>query len=309
MALDPRRLSILLAVARSGGVLAAADELGITPSAVSQGLAKLERESGHALVRRTARGSVLTEAGRLVAEAAEEVERALNVAQARLNEAGAELVGQARIGAFGSFLRTLVIPRLPEWHARFPGLRIALVEDDLPSLMRQLRRGMLDVVIAELDAAGTDRSPLPAGVVEQPLLDEPWKLVVPTGTVLPGGVPDLARLPLPWLGVNAHTASAAAVERLRRASGSDRPEIHSYLETATALDLVAAGEGVALVPMLALHGVTRPGVDVLDVPGIGARRIVVRRYDRPRGDATPTERAVQLMRESAAGLDLELPTP
>ena len=56
----PRRLRVLLAVARTGGVLAAADELGITPSAVSQQLNKLEDETGHALVVRTPKGSVLT---------------------------------------------------------------------------------------------------------------------------------------------------------------------------------------------------------------------------------------------------------
>lgn len=87
MDIDPRRLRVLLAIARTGGVLAAADELGITPSAVSQQLSKLEDETGHALVLRTPKGSVLTPAGLAVAEAGEEIERALSVARARI-EAG-----------------------------------------------------------------------------------------------------------------------------------------------------------------------------------------------------------------------------
>ena len=58
MDVDPRKLRVLLAIARTGGVLAAADELNITPSAVSQQLNKLENEAGHALVVRTPRGSV-----------------------------------------------------------------------------------------------------------------------------------------------------------------------------------------------------------------------------------------------------------
>ena len=112
MEIDPRRLRILLAIARTGGVLAAADELGITPSAVSQQLTKLENATGHALVVRTPRGSVLTPAGLAMAEAAEEIERALSVARARM-EGAAELAGVVRVGGFTSFLRTMVIPRLP----------------------------------------------------------------------------------------------------------------------------------------------------------------------------------------------------
>ena len=61
--LDPRRLRFLLAVARYGGVLAAADELAVTASAVSQQLAKLEQEAGRTLLQRTQTGSVLTPAG------------------------------------------------------------------------------------------------------------------------------------------------------------------------------------------------------------------------------------------------------
>lgn len=69
MEMDPRRLLVLLAVARTGGVLAAADELRITPSAVSQQLTKLENEAGQALLLRTPKGSVLTPAGLAMAEA------------------------------------------------------------------------------------------------------------------------------------------------------------------------------------------------------------------------------------------------
>ena len=87
MDIDPRRLRVLLAVARTGGVLAAADELGITASAVSQQLNKLEDETGHAMVVRTPKGSVLTPAGLAVAEAGEEIERALSVARARIEAA------------------------------------------------------------------------------------------------------------------------------------------------------------------------------------------------------------------------------
>jgi DNA-binding transcriptional LysR family regulator len=84
MDVDPKQLRFLLAVARFGGVLAAADELGVTASAVSQQPARLERETGHTLLQRTQSGSSLTPAGQTLAEAAEDVERTLALARSRL---------------------------------------------------------------------------------------------------------------------------------------------------------------------------------------------------------------------------------
>ena len=128
MNIDPGRLRFLLAVARYGGVLAAADELGVTASAVSQQIAKLERETGHVLLRREASGSVLTPAGLALAEAAEEVEQAVAVARSRLEEQSAEVSGTVRIGGFQSFLATVLAPALPDWRERYPALRFGTVE-------------------------------------------------------------------------------------------------------------------------------------------------------------------------------------
>ena len=302
MEIDPRRLRMLLAIARTGGVLAAADELGITPSAVSQQLNKLEDETGHALVVRTPRGSLLTPAGLAMAEAAEEIERALNVARTRM-EGGAELAGAVRVGGFSSFLRTMVIPRLPEWRAQYPQLQVRIFEDDLPALMRLLRQRELDAVVAELDSTTAEQRPLPAGMSEEPLLDEPWKLVVPSGVLIAPENIDLARLPIPWLGVEPSAANASVVGRLRQSTGAQVEIIHQYYDTLTALALVAAGEGAAVIPALALSGVVQDGVEVLDVPGLGTRRIVLRRFDGRRPISTPVDTVARLLRESVAAFD------
>lgn len=301
MDIDPRRLRVLLAVARTGGILAAADEIRITPSAVSQQLNKLEAETGHALVVRTSKGSSLTPAGVAMAEAGEEIERALSVALGRM-QGGATVEGVVRVGAFTSFVRTLVIPRLPEWRSQYPQLKIQIVEDDFPVLMRLLRQQQLDAVVVELDSTTAGQQALGAGMIEQPLLDEPWKLVVPTGTLIATENVDLGRLPLPWLGVEPSAANASVLDRLRRTGGAAET-VHQYQETLTALALVAAGEGVAIVPTLALAGVVQDGVDVLDVPGLGTRRIVLRRFDRRRTANLPVDTLARLLRESAAAFD------
>src|SRR5262245_33893992 len=144
MILDPRRLRFLLAVARYGGVLAAADELGVTSSAVSQQISKLEQETGRELLRRTPSGSVLTPAGLALAEAAEDIERTLAVARSRLEQGDAAVSGTVRIGGFQSFLATVLAPALPDWRDRYPALRFETVEAEDAALSRALRAGGLD---------------------------------------------------------------------------------------------------------------------------------------------------------------------
>lgn len=302
MEMDPRRLLVLLAVARTGGVLAAADELRITPSAVSQQLSKLESEAGHALLLRTPKGSVLTPAGLAMAEAGEEIERALNVARARM-EGEAKVAGVVRIGGFTSFMRTVVIPRIPEWRTQYPQLKIEIVEDGFPPLIRMFRQRQLDAVVVEKDSTANEQHPLAAGMVEEPLLDEPWKLVVPAGSLLTTESIDLSRLPLPWLGVEPSAANTAVLGRLRHSTGARIETVHQYQDTLTALALVAAGEGVAIVPTLALTGVVQDQVDVLDVPGLGTRRIALRRFDRRKPTSLPVDTVSRLLRESAAAFD------
>lgn len=303
MELDPRRLRVLLNVARAGGVLAAAAELRLSPSAVSQQLSRLEREAGTLLIDRTPRGSVLTPAGQVVVEAAEEIERTLSVARARLTEAGTDVRGRVRLASFASFLRTVVAPGLPAWRARYPLLEVTIAEHDLETATRLLRRGELDIAIVELDSADHTEGALPAGIREDPLLDEPWRLVVPSGTLATahGLVPNLS---LPWLATETSPATAAAIDRLREASGDPAPAVHHYNETLTGLALVAAGQGMTVMPVLALHGLEHPGVDVLEVPGLGTRRIVARRLARKPAPSTPVDTLVRLVQQAARSLDL-----
>lgn len=301
MEIDPRRLQFLLAVARYGGVLAAADELHVTASAVSQQIARLEREAGQALITRTTTGSVLTPAGLTLAEAAEDVERALAVARARLLQDEAGVTGTVRIGGFQSFLTTVLSPALPAWRERHPGLQIGTVEAEEDELLRGLRAGHLDGIAVELDA-GTDTG-APRGTTDVPLLDEPWKLVVPSGALLNTDVVDFGRMALPWLGVDPTAANAKAVGRVQKDLGGETSGAHTFYSFENALALVAAGEGVTLVPALALERLSTAGVDVLDVPGLGMRRIVLRTLRRGRSPVLDT--VVGLIREASASYTYE----
>lgn len=301
--IDPRRLRFLLAVARYGGVLAAADELRVTASAVSQQITRLERETGQVLLKRVTSGSVLTPAGLALAEAAEDVERALAVARSRLEETAADVSGTVRIGGFQSFLATVLAPALPEWRSRYPALRFETVEADEADLMRSLRTGALDAVAIELDSGESYTTP--RGSTDTPLLDEPWKLVVPSGALLTADIVDLSRLGMPWVGLDPAAASAKAIRRVRRELGGEESTKHTFFSYQNALALVAAGEGVTLAPALALESLPTDGVDLVDIPGLGMRRVVLRHLTRRRADSPILTTATALIREASAAFSYE----
>jgi DNA-binding transcriptional LysR family regulator len=300
---DPRRLRFLLAVARYGGVLAAADELGVTASAVSQQIARLERETGFALLRRTPTGSELTPAGIALTEAAEDVERALALARSRLEQSAAEVSGTVRIGGFQSFLTTVLAPALPGWRERYPALRIETIEADEAALMRALRAGSIDALAVELDA-GESYSP-PRGTTDVSLLDEPWKLLLPLNALVTSDVVDLSRLGLTWLGLDPSAANAKAHRRVRRELGGEAATTHTYFSYQNAIALVAAGEGVTLAPALALESLPTDQVQTLDIPGLGMRRVVLRHLTRSRAASPVLDVAVGLVREASAAFSYE----
>src|SRR5262249_6003007 len=95
--LDAGRLVMLREVARRGTIASAARSLGLTPSAVSQQLAVLEREAGCALLDRSPRGVELTGAGRALADRAAAIVDVLAAARADLDRLGGALRRPAEI--------------------------------------------------------------------------------------------------------------------------------------------------------------------------------------------------------------------
>jgi DNA-binding transcriptional LysR family regulator len=91
VALDVRRMRVLRAVARRGSIAGAASLLGYTPSAISQQLAKLEREVGVSLLERGPRSVELPEASRRLVDHTD-------VILARLREAEAEVRALSGVG-------------------------------------------------------------------------------------------------------------------------------------------------------------------------------------------------------------------
>src|SRR6266545_4351302 len=130
--LDLSRLRALHAVATYGSVGAAAAALGYTPSAISQQLAKLERETRTTLLEKRGRGIVLTDAAQQLATTAAQVLELVEEAELKLEEQRGQAIGELVIAAFPTAARGLLPVALPRLIGENPALDVRVVESDPP---------------------------------------------------------------------------------------------------------------------------------------------------------------------------------
>ena len=129
--LDWNDLKFLLAVHRKGSLAAAAKSTGVTKATVSRRLAALEQAAGARLFDRKPTGVVLTAAGRELTIAAEQMGRALDDVEARVDSASdARPKGTVRLTAPPWIAARYIIPFLPELAPRYPELHVQLVGSD-----------------------------------------------------------------------------------------------------------------------------------------------------------------------------------
>ncbi|MFC7546227.1 LysR family transcriptional regulator [Plantactinospora sp. GCM10030261] len=271
MRIDPRRLAVLGAVADAGGVLAAAAVLHLTPSAVSQHISRLEAETGVTLLDRSQlggrRAARLTPAGRLLAAHASRVAEALAAAERDLAALTGAVTGVVRVGAFPTAIRHLVGPAMAAIAAGPARVEVRVQQVERQPGLASVRAGGLDLLVAEGDP-DRESDPMPGLRVDR-LLDDPYRVVFPPRWAPVGGIEAL--LARPWVDGTPGTAVRAALDRIAVRYGVVPASRHECLEFPAALSLVAAGVAAAVVPALALPA--DGPIEVLEVPGAGARRI------------------------------------
>ncbi|MCM2579276.1 LysR family transcriptional regulator [Streptomyces meridianus] len=309
--LDVRRLRLLRELSLRGTIAAVADALAFTPSAVSQQLSALEREAGVALLERTGRRVVLTPAGRNLVRHAEVVLERLEQASAELVDARRGLAGPLRIGTFPTAARAIVPTALTTLAVHHPGLEPMVSEIDPAGVANALRAGELDVALVH----DYDFVPSPAepGLATEPLCTESLSLAAPSAGAFAGtpagacGTAEGAAVShwrdAPWITATPGTLCHAMTLRACQAAGFTPRTRHQVDEFATVLALVAAGQGVALVPEL---GVGKP------VPGVTLTRLPIHRRTRiafRRGAAGhPAVAAITTALRAAVPPELRIPS-
>jgi DNA-binding transcriptional LysR family regulator len=268
--LDVRRLRLLCDLSRLGTIAAVAQAHTYTPSAVSQQLSALEREAGVPLLERAGRRVTFTAAGQVLVQHAEAVLAALEHASAALAAVSTGLSGPLRIGAFPTAVRTLLPAALVTLGEQHPGLELMVTELDPVAVPAALRERRLDVALLhDYDIVPVKPD---AGLDSTPLLDETVFLAVPDAenAASLGDVRDAA-----WIMANPGTLCHTVTLHVCRAAGFTPRTRHQADDFSTVLALVAAGQGVSLVPQLAA---AQPpaGVRLIPLPTRRRTRIACR---------------------------------
>jgi DNA-binding transcriptional LysR family regulator len=300
LGLELRHLATLDAIARHRSFNRAADELGYTPSAVSQQVVAIERVVGARVFERSRGPSpiALTEPGRVLLGHARAVLARLEAAATDVDALTQGAVGELRIGTYQSIAARLLPSLLAEFRVAWPRIELTLLESGShDELDGKVERGVLDLAFTVAYQEGD------GATTYIPLLSDPYVLVVPEGSPL--GEPTLQDLGELDLVAYRECRANAVVERHLRAHGVEPRVVLRAEDNALLRRLAATGIGAAIMPVLALDSALE-GIEVRRLDGlIPDRRIgLVLHRDRYR---SPACRAfVDLALAHAARLSEEL---
>lgn len=152
-------LEAVLAIVRCGSFRAAALDLGLSTTAISNAVAKLERELAVRLFNRTTRSVSLTYAGRIfvaqIKPALEDIQKAMNTARSQQETPS----GTLRINAFATAAREIMAPLILGYLQRYPQVHIDLVTEGR----------LVDVVAAGFDLGVRSADLVPSDAIAIPL--------------------------------------------------------------------------------------------------------------------------------------------
>ena len=250
---------------------AAASALGYTPSAVSQQVARLEREASQSLVERKGRRATLTLAGRIVAESANRIVVELEAMDAELQAQTKTVTGVLRVAAFATAARGLLPAAMRNLAQKWPALSVKCVEMDSHNAMRLVGRGTADLAVVH-DWLGMPIS-LSEGLESRLLGVDVSDVIVHANHRLVGTDPvDFIDLEQDmWLYEQGSVAHDFLLKVFQ-----DNPIpgrfTHMISEYATQIEMVGSGLGIALVPRMG-RGVLPSSVRALIVQPSPERRI------------------------------------
>lgn len=240
----------LRAVDTYGSVVAAADALGFTPSAVSQQVKRLERQTGVPLLERVGRGVILTDHGRHLVEAGGRLLTDLEEVESTLHQRAGTVVGHLRLTAFSTAMRGLVAPVVRELLGAHPDLTLTLTEREPWDTVDLVASGQADLGVVhrwgDVPIAIPDH--LDATVVAQDLADVVVRRDHPLAArdvVTPSDLVDEQ-----WIATPEGTICRQWLTRMYAGTGRLPQIAHTAMEFDSHLALVRAGLGVALVPRL-----------------------------------------------------------
>jgi DNA-binding transcriptional LysR family regulator len=249
-----RELQTFVAVCQVGTFTGAAARRGMTQSAVSDHIRRLEDFVGAPLFRRNGRSALLNQAGARLLPMAEEAIAQLD--RMRTEAAPGPLQGRLRVGTVSSLHNTLVARAMIAFRQDHPDVSIRLIRHDV-LMLAQVEREELDLAVTVYT-----EGPLPITISLRPLLRLPFVLVVPA--TLPDMPWRKAACALPLLRYDQTSPSGQEVDAFLRRERVAVEESLWINYSDTILHLVSQGMGVAFIHKTAL-GLLAPHIRVMDL--------------------------------------------
>jgi DNA-binding transcriptional LysR family regulator len=268
------RLRVLSEVVSRGSFSAAAEALSYTQSAVSQAVARLEAETGAALVVRDRRGVRPTAAGATLLDHAEAIFGQVQAAEDELAAILGLTGGRLRVASFPSAGATLMPEAVATFRRRHPDIALSLAEGEPEVIAPRLRAGEFDLALLFVFPGVTEATEGPLTITE--LLEDPMHVALaadhPLAAELELSLADLRGED--WVQTSASSPCARHVVRSCLAAGFEPNVTFESDDYETVQGLVAAGVGVALIPRLALTRL-HPGIVVRSLEPSSPVRSVV----------------------------------
>ena len=151
-----KNVQYILEVAKCGGITKAANNLYITPSALSKFVQAREEELNVQLFHRIGKRFVLTAAGEYYVGRCKEIETIQKEITIQMERFSSMSHGMIRIGVQPSFSDLVLKDIIPKFQESFPAVKIILQEYSTGELMELLKKQQVDVVLATIDQKDAD---------------------------------------------------------------------------------------------------------------------------------------------------------
>ncbi|OOP62875.1 LysR family transcriptional regulator [Arthrobacter sp. SRS-W-1-2016] len=310
-------LRALVAVEQQGSVVAASEAMGFSPSAVSQQIKKLEKQSGVTVLERHGRGVLLTDRGMALAEYGRRILGELEELQATLLADPAKPSGVLRLVAFSTACRGLVGPMLGKLGAAQAGtgsrassgpggsgLEIRVVAEDPREAVQRVATGEADLGVVH----NWHSVPLviPENMVHEDLCLDTADVLLNSAHPLAGrtAVEPTDLVDESWISTPAGAICNEALLAILAGLGRV-PDIRIYdPDFSTHIAMVQQGVAVALVPRLGRPELPAGVVAVPVVNPMQQRQVGI--VYRKTMTASPSIRHVlRLLQDVAAGLEVD----
>ncbi|GBR43485.1 LysR family transcriptional regulator [Gluconobacter roseus] len=254
-------LRTFVVAAQTESFAAAARTVGLTQSAISAQIRRLEDELGYDLFERTGRSVTLTAAGRSILCQVEDILSSFEALRGvgRIRSGNALL----RIGAISTAQTSLLAPAIARLHLEFPDLKVRIVPG--------LSMGLLDRLDAgELDAALIVRPPfgLMPYMEWHPIVKQDYVMVIPAHIENEDWREILKTQP--FIRYDSRSFGGRTLDRFLKAQGISPHQVIETEELHTILQMVANNMGCSIVPYIFAVSVV-PNIRVLP---LGEQRIV-----------------------------------